>query len=183
MRWNWIDRIVRFEPDHRLVAVKNVSAAEEHVHDHFPAGPDGPASPLMPASLIIEGMAQAAGLLAGSVHRFREKVVLAKITSARIDDEAIPGDQLVYDAVLERVDAAGASARGTVRRRRFTREGELDEIEIGEISLMFAHADANRSGLEFPDENFVFSDNFRTILTAAGLEHLMAAEVDEPAAG
>jgi len=175
MRWNWIDRIVRFEPERRLVAVKNVSAAEEHLHDHFPAEAGRPASAVMPASLIIEGMAQAAGLLAGSAHGFREKVILAKITSARLDDEAIPGDQLVYDAVLERVDAAGASAVGTVRLRRPVREGEIEEIEIGEISLLFSHVDANRSGLEFPQENFVFSENFRSIIAAAGLGHLVAA--------
>ena len=37
MRWMWIDRIVGFEPEARLVAIKNVSLAEEHLHDHFPA--------------------------------------------------------------------------------------------------------------------------------------------------
>ena len=37
---------------------------------------------------------------------------------------------------------------------------------------MFSHIDQNMSGIEFPDENFVFSDNFRTILRAAGLSDL-----------
>jgi hypothetical protein len=43
---------------------------------------------------------------------------------------------------------------------------------IGEISLMFSHIDANRSGLQFPEHNFVFSDNFRLILEQAGLGSL-----------
>ncbi|NBQ15134.1 MAG: beta-hydroxyacyl-ACP dehydratase, partial [Proteobacteria bacterium] len=33
----WIDTIVTYEPDRRLVAIKNVSLAEEHLHEHFPA--------------------------------------------------------------------------------------------------------------------------------------------------
>ena len=37
---------------------------------------------------------------------------------------------------------------------------------------MFSHIDQNISGLEFPEENFVFSDNFRTILHSAGLSDL-----------
>ena len=58
MRWMWIDAITEYEPDKRLVAVKNVSLAEEHLHDHFSATETHPALPLMPNSLIIEGMAQ-----------------------------------------------------------------------------------------------------------------------------
>ncbi len=51
MRWMWIDRIVELAPGERLVAVKNVSLAEEHLHDHFPAdaAADESALPVMPA--------------------------------------------------------------------------------------------------------------------------------------
>ncbi|MHC4652492.1 MAG: hotdog family protein, partial [Planctomycetota bacterium] len=61
----WIDRIVELDPGQRLVAIKNVSLAEEHLHDHFPAQGDREALPVMPASLMIEGMAQTAGILVG----------------------------------------------------------------------------------------------------------------------
>ena len=37
---------------------------------------------------------------------------------------------------------------------------------------MFSHIDQNLAGIEFPEENFVFSDNFRTILRTAGIEGL-----------
>ena len=70
MRWMWIDRIVSLEKGKRLVALKNVSMAEEHLHSHI-AG-----VPIMPASLIVEGMAQAAGILVGHAEDFREKVIL-----------------------------------------------------------------------------------------------------------
>ena len=37
MRWMWIDRIVELVPRERMVAIKNISLAEEHLHDHFSA--------------------------------------------------------------------------------------------------------------------------------------------------
>ena len=51
MRWMWIDRITEFEADRRLVAIKNVSLAEDHLHDHFAADEGGVAQPVMPASV------------------------------------------------------------------------------------------------------------------------------------
>lgn len=169
MRWMWIDRIVTFEPETRLVAIKNVSLAEEHLHDHFPADAHREALPIMPAPLMIEGMAQTAGILVGSVNRFREKVILAKIVNATFDAEIGPGETIEYDATLERIDANGASTAGTVRRLRLP---ATEWETIGRVDLMFSHIDQNMAGLAFPEENFVFSDNFRTILRAAGLEDL-----------
>src|SRR5688572_24823941 len=157
MRWMWIDKIVEFEPGRRMVAVKNVSLAEEHLHDHFPAEQGGPALPVMPASLMIEGMAQTAGILVGAVNEFREKVILAKIVSARFDAEVVPGETIRYDATLERMEAAGASTSGIVQRLRHAGADESPTWEtIGRIELMFSHLDQNLAGLEFPKENFVF---------------------------
>jgi len=39
MRWFWIDKFVEFESGKRAVAIKNLSMAEEHLHDHFPGFP------------------------------------------------------------------------------------------------------------------------------------------------
>ena len=161
----WIDTITAFEPKTRMVAIKNVSMAEEHLHDHFAKDADGPALPLMPNSLILEGMAQTAGILVGSVHNFREKVVLAKVQNATITGDVGPGQTIRYDARIERMDNMGASTVGTVSRFDH-REGTW--TEIGTIELMFSHLDQNMQGMQFPEENFVFGENFRTILAAAG---------------
>jgi 3-hydroxyacyl-[acyl-carrier-protein] dehydratase len=169
MRWMWIDQIVEFEDGRRMAAVKNISLAEEHLHDHFADEPDRAAEPIMPASLMIEGMAQTAGILVGSVNRFREKVLLAKIARAEFTADAVPGDCLRYEAAIERIDSLGASTNGIVLRRRAT---EAAWLEIGQVDLMFSHIDQNLAGIEFPKENFVFSDNFRTILRTAGLDRL-----------
>ncbi len=169
MRWMWIDAVTEYEPDSRLVAVKNVSLAEEHLHDHFAATETHPALPLMPNSLIIEGMAQTAGILVGSVNRFREKVVLAKITRATIESDVVPGRTIRYDARLDRIDEAGAATNGTVEMLDHA-SGEW--TRIGAVDLVFSHIDNNMAGLEFPEHNFVFSDNFRTILRSAGMDSL-----------
>ncbi|HWB18827.1 MAG TPA: hypothetical protein VG711_00885 [Phycisphaerales bacterium] len=173
MRWMWIDRIIDFEEGRRLSAIKNVSLAEEHLHDHFPADEHSDAQPVMPASLMIEGMAQTAGILVGTLNRFREKVILAKIVSAKIDTDVTPGQTIRYDAELESNHAAGAATNGIVSRWVFNSDSTPGEWErIGEINLLFSHIDQNFSGLDFPKENFVFSDNFKMILRAAGLDRL-----------
>ncbi len=175
MRWMWIDSIVHFEPDQRMVAVKNVSLAEDHLHDHFTASEcGGKAMPIMPASLMIEGMAQTAGVLVGSVNQFREKVILAKIVRAEVDADVAPGEAIRYDATIDRVDSAGAATSGTIERGRHTREG-FAWTTIGRVELMFSHIDRNAAGTVFLEENFVFSDNFRLILHTAGLEHLASS--------
>jgi 3-hydroxyacyl-[acyl-carrier-protein] dehydratase len=170
MRWMWIDTIVAYEPDRRLVAIKNVSLAEDHLHQHFAAGPDGPAQPVMPGSLMMEGMAQTAGILVGSVRRFAEKVILAKIQKAQIDADVTPGQCIRYDASIERIDGMGASTVGTIERLDH-RSGEWERI--GATEIMFSHVDQNMSGLAFPEHNFVFSDSFRNILNSSGLGHLI----------
>ena len=170
MRWMWIDTITSFEEGCRMHAVKNLSLAEEHLHDHFDGSDGLEPCAVMPGSLIVEGMAQTAGILVGSVNRFREKVVLAKISKVELDQEGVPGQCLRYEAEIERMDDVGASTTGVVRRLDHT-EGEWHEI--GRIDLIFSHIDNNAGGREFPEENFVFSDNFRQILVAAGLDRLI----------
>lgn len=149
MRWIWIDKFLSFDSGRRAVAVKNVSLAEEHLHDHFPS------LPMMPASLMVEGMAQTAGILVGEARAFKEKVILAKVKLARFERDVFPGDQLTYDATIEHIDDSAAHTLGTV-----SCNGE----PMGQVDIVFSHIDQNMSGLNFPRENFVFTDNFRSLL-------------------
>jgi 3-hydroxyacyl-[acyl-carrier-protein] dehydratase len=167
MRWMWIDRIVELVPRQRLVAIKNVSLAEDHLHDHFPARAGRAAIPVMPASLIIEGMAQTAGILVGHAEGFREKVVLAKIGRAELDADAGPGTTLRYTALIEQLTAQGAATRGTVEL--FDPAGAPAPREIGRIDLMFSHIDQNLAGASFPAHNFVFGESFKTLLRLSGI--------------
>ena len=149
MRWIWIDRFIDFQPGKSATAIKNVTLAEEHLHDHWSAWP------VMPFALIIEGMAQTGGILVGHARQFREKVILAKITRAEIDELVVPGDQLEYHAELTNISEGAAAIAGVIRRN-----GQI----IGRVELMFSHIDQNLSGKRFPEENFVFTEQFRRLL-------------------
>src|SRR3989442_15087376 len=95
MRWLWIDRFLEFKSGQSARAVKNLSLAEDYFADHFPG------YPVMPAALILEGLAQTGGILVGEARDFKEKVVLAKIPSARFRREVLAGEQLVYEAEIQ----------------------------------------------------------------------------------
>lgn len=169
MRWMWIDRVIELQPRRRLVAIKNVTLAEEHIHDHFPATDSQPALPVMPASLIIEGMAQTAGVLVGHAEDFREKVVLAKVSGATLDADVGPGMTLRYTADITHIDGQGAATTGAIDLLDHANP-DAGFQRIGSVDLMFSHLDHNRSGLEFPEHNFVFGDSFKTLLRTSGIE-------------
>ncbi len=141
MRWIWIDKFVEFNSGRNAVALKNVTLAEEHLHDHFPG------FPVMPESLCIEAMAQTAGILVGEAKNFQEKVILAKVKKAVFFDYVKPGDTILLAAEVESIVPEAASTSGKI-----TRDGRL----LAEIDLMFSHIDQNLAGKEFPEENFVF---------------------------
>jgi 3-hydroxyacyl-[acyl-carrier-protein] dehydratase len=165
----WIDRVLSLEPAKKLVAIKHVSLSEDHIHDHFPASGARAALPVMPMSLVVEGMAQSAGILVGHAGGFRENVLLAKVARAELSEDATAGDSLRYTAEVEKLDAMGASTRGTVE---LLRPNEAPR-EIGRVDLMFSHADQSmslRGGPALPGNNFVFGEGFRTLLRMSGIE-------------
>jgi 3-hydroxyacyl-[acyl-carrier-protein] dehydratase len=154
VRWIWIDKFVEFESGARATAIKNVSLAEEHLHDHFPGWP------VMPASLILEGMAQTAGILVGEAGDFREKVILAKVKRAVFLKEVRPGQQIRHEAAIEQLAPEAASTVG---------KSFVDGEPLAEIDIVFSHIDNNLSGLTFPQENFVFTDEFKSLLRTYNL--------------
>src|SRR6476619_3869866 len=105
MRWIWIDRFVSFESGKSATAVKNLSLAEDHFADHFPG------FPVMPAPLILEGLAQTGGILVGEAHNYEKNVVLAKMT-AKFHREAMAGEQLTYTATMVDLNETGARVAG-----------------------------------------------------------------------
>jgi 3-hydroxyacyl-[acyl-carrier-protein] dehydratase len=149
MRWIWIDKFTEFTSHKSATAIKAVSLAEEHLHDLYPA------FPIVPHSLIVEGMAQTAGILVGEARNFEEKVILAKIGRAAFHRLVRPGETISFSATVEQLNEQGASTAGKV-----TVDGEL----VAEIDLMFSHIDKNMAGLEFPEHNFVFTEQFTELL-------------------
>src|SRR5437588_3138294 len=109
MRWLWIDRFLEFHRGKSARALKNLSLAEDIFAEHLPG------YPVMPAALILEGLAQTGGILVGEANDYREKVVLAKIPRARFHREALAGEQLEYAVELVQLRPEGAVIEGKVR--------------------------------------------------------------------
>ncbi len=171
MRWLWIDRFLEFNRGKSAKAIKNLSLAEDHFADHFPG------YPVMPAALILEGLAQTGGILVGEANDFREKVVLAKIPSAKFHGEALAGNTLIYDVELLHLRPEGASVRGKAYLVR--PDGGLPQPGpllpgpllpgplLAEAEIFFAHLDQARSQQIFGDHNFVFSGELKHMLGLA----------------
>lgn len=91
-----IDRVLEYEKFKRIVAVKNVTYNEPFFQGHFPH------QPIMPGVLVIEAMAQAAGVLA---YKSGEDIIapenlifyFAGINNARFKRMVVPGDQLCFE--------------------------------------------------------------------------------------
>jgi len=125
MHWSWVDRFTVFESHKQAEAIKAISLAEDHMHDHFRH------HPIMPGSLMIEGLAQTGGLLVCEATGYQAKVVLAKISKIIFHDtEIVPGDLLTYRASLDSLRDDGAVVVVSAHRK--------DEL-IVEGEFVFAH--------------------------------------------
>ncbi|MBC7803653.1 MAG: 3-hydroxyacyl-ACP dehydratase FabZ [Candidatus Parcubacteria bacterium] len=93
-----IDRVMECEPGKRILALKNVSANEPYFPGHFPH------RPVMPGVLILEAMAQAAGILVfrtlGSKPDDKSVYYYAGIDNARFKRPVEPGDQLMIEVSI-----------------------------------------------------------------------------------
>jgi 3-hydroxyacyl-[acyl-carrier-protein] dehydratase len=122
-----IDRVLEVEPGQRAVALKNVTANEPQFTGHFPG------RPLMPGVLIVEAMAQVAGIIMLQIEAFRGKIALfAGIDGVRFRRPVQPGDQL-------RLTAEVLKIRGTIGRVSVT--AHVGDELVTEGELLFALVD------------------------------------------
>jgi beta-hydroxyacyl-ACP dehydratase FabZ len=123
-----VDRIIELETEKRIVGLKNVTINEPFFQGHFPG------APVMPGVLVIEAMAQAAGILTFHDMRDREKklVYFTGIENAKFRRPVIPGDQLRIEMnLLSRHNHFGKMS-GTA-----TVDGRL----VAEATVIFAIVD------------------------------------------
>lgn len=97
-----VDRILKIEPSKSILVLKNVTMNEPFFTGHFPE------QPIMPGVLILEALAQAAGLLANSTNPEsivpgKKIIYFAGIDNARFKRIVIPGDQLHLEAEVIKV--------------------------------------------------------------------------------
>ena len=107
-----VDRIVELEPDKRIVGLKNVTVNEQFFQGHFPG------APVMPGVLIIEAMAQVAGVMIYRDLPDKQKklIYFTGIENARFRRPVVPGDQLRIEMELlnRRNNFGKMSGRATV---------------------------------------------------------------------
>lgn len=127
MRWYWIDRFIEFVSGEYATSIKNVSLGEVHLHQNFYS------HPVMPNSLVVEGMAQTGGLLLGEASQYQSKLVLAKVSKVRFFFAARPGDTLTYTSRILNQSAEGALLSGTSHvGDRLQAESEFYLAALGE---------------------------------------------------
>ena len=122
-----VDRIVELEAE-RIVGIKNVTANEPFFSGHFPD------FPVMPGVLIVEAMAQTAGVLVlkSIEDRASKLVLLVSIEYAKFRKPVVPGDQLRMELIMlkRKASVAKMSGRATV-----------DGVLVAEAEVMCKLAD------------------------------------------
>lgn len=107
VRYVLLDRILAITPGHTVSALKNVSASDDLVSRY------GPGRSALPASMVLEAMAQGAGVLAVATTGARVQPVLAKVQPFTSRGDAVPGDQIRIDGALEDLRSEGCRAHVT----------------------------------------------------------------------
>lgn len=127
----FIDRVVELVPDDYILCYKNVTCNEPCFQGHFPI------KPIMPGVLLIEAMAQAAGILGLRSRELREggeknprvTYLLAGVDNARFKRQVVPGDRVDFRARL------GGGKRGIYK---FFCEASVDGQQVASVELLVA---------------------------------------------
>src|SRR5688572_11000641 len=120
MKFVLIDTIVEKSPE-RILALKQVSLAEEYLADHFPA------FPILPGVLMLEAMVQAARAMIG-VHT---PLVLGEVKALKYGNMVRPGEALEVEVTLhKRNDDGSFACKGSGRVRRTGQTSESDEVAV-----------------------------------------------------
>lgn len=120
MRFCLIDQVLELTPD-RVVAIKNITAGEEYLQDHFPS------FPVLPGVLMLETLIQAGRRLLGQGDPAGARFVLGGVRALKYGNFVKPGDALKVEVeVVSREDDGSVSLRGTGRVVRPSLNGAPD---------------------------------------------------------
>lgn len=108
MRFLFCDRILELQPGKHVISVRTVTIGDEFLTDHYSR------RAMMPATLMLEGLAQAAGWLYLATENFGINVLLALVQDVEVLRHAGPGDTLLFEVWMEYCHRDGATMRGAV---------------------------------------------------------------------
>ena len=127
MRYILLDRITHLQPPELARGVKCVSLSDDLFADHFPG------HPVMPGAMILEGMAQLAGVLLEATMRVKGRddlhAILTMADRAKFRRVVRPGDKLDFEATCERATEDGGQAQAFAR---------VDGALVAEAQLSYA---------------------------------------------
>lgn len=119
-----VDRILELEPGKRAVGLKNVTINEDFFNGHFPN------QAMMPGVLILEAMAQVAGVLLSQDPDNAEKLaVIGTIENAKFRKPVVPGDSLITEAELLTVRSSFGKVKLT---------GRVQNEVVAQCEMLFA---------------------------------------------
>ncbi|HEY5584833.1 MAG TPA: 3-hydroxyacyl-ACP dehydratase FabZ [Ruminiclostridium sp.] len=121
-----VDKITELEPGKRAVGIKNVSANEPFFQGHFPE------YPIMPGVLIVEALAQTAGIAVAVLEENKGKLgVFAGIECMKFKSRVLPGDVLLLEAdiLFSKLGLIKAKVKATVDGK-VAAEGEIKFVMI-----------------------------------------------------
>jgi 3-hydroxyacyl-[acyl-carrier-protein] dehydratase len=122
-----VDRILEVQPGERIVGLKNVTINEAFFIGHFPG------QAVMPGVLIVESMAQIAGLMIMLMPEHRGKLAyIGEIENARFRRPVVPGDTLITEASVVKIRSKIGKVRMVAR---------VQETVVAECDLTFALMD------------------------------------------
>ncbi len=98
-----LDKVIEFEPEKKIIAIKNVTINEPFFLGHFPG------NPIMPGVLIMEALAQAGGVLCLASRNVKENVLiyLMGMDKVKFRKPVLPGDQLRLEVEALRIHSRG----------------------------------------------------------------------------
>ena len=118
-----VDRVLELVPNEKIIALKNVTVNEEFFNGHFPS------KPVMPGVLVIEAMAQTAGIMMLSKEEHKGKIpYFTGIDNARFRKTVVPGDQLIVEVNVIRVKGSVGKVQAVAK---------VDNQVAAEAELMF----------------------------------------------
>ncbi len=126
MKFNLIDTVLEQSPD-RIVAIKQVSLAEEYLGDHFPS------FPVLPGVLMVETMVQAARRLLAD--RGETRLVLGAVNGLKFGSFVRPGETLAVDVTVTGSEDGTYQCRGKGRVMRHDGGGPAETAVSGRFTM------------------------------------------------
>lgn len=136
MRFFLFDKVIDSVPGREATGIKNVSAQEDFLIEHFPK------KPIMPSPLIVESLAQLGGWMVTVATDYASLALMVTVKDLHVKGTAVPGDQIKLKVMLQALNDYGAQVSGSA----WINDSEI--LTVGSITyVLYAVPPEERDGL------------------------------------